>query len=236
VDIAQRTVPANRILGAVPLHELTAIQDDLIPLQLHAGQVLCDVDQETTQVVFPERAVISLCSALSDGESVEVQTAGVGGIAGVWVVAGRIRSPWRWTVQLPGLAFAMERETFRRHVERLPHLRDAAIRYEMNAHLITADTVACNRFHELIQRLARMLLVLGDMSASDRLPITHEALSQMLGVHRPSVTLALESLRTLDCVSLHRGLIELDRARLELVVCECYQRMRAFADAATRPT
>jgi hypothetical protein len=44
--------------------------------------------------------------------------------------------------------------------------------------------------HDLNQRLARWLLLVHDRVPGDELELTQEFLSQMLGVRRPSVSLA----------------------------------------------
>ena len=53
--------------------------------------------------------------------------------------------------------------------------------------------------------------------------VTQETLSQLLGVRRTTVTLVVTKLRAVGAIrSDRRGLIEIDRARLEEATCECY--------------
>ena len=61
--------------------------------------------------------------------------------------------------------------------------------------LQVAQLAACNRLHDIDQRLARWLLMCQDRVDSELLPLTHEFLAQMLGTGRPSVTLAAGALR-----------------------------------------
>jgi DNA-binding transcriptional regulator YhcF (GntR family) len=57
--------------------------------------------------------------------------------------------------------------------------------------------------------------------------LTQEFLGQMLGVHRPAVSLAGASLQQAGLIQYTRGKITVvDRAGLEEVACECYELIR----------
>ena len=61
--------------------------------------------------------------------------------------------------------------------------------------------------------------------------VTQGTLSQLLGVRRTTVTQMVAKLRAVGAVrSDRRGLIEIDRARLEEASCECYRIMRRETD------
>jgi DNA-binding transcriptional MocR family regulator len=90
---------------------------------------------------------------------------------------------------------------------------------------------ACNGLHPVEARLARWLLHLHDRTEGNILSLTQETLSQLLGVRRTTVTLEVAKLRALGAISSdRRGLIEIDRGRLEQVSCECYDVMRRQTD------
>jgi DNA-binding GntR family transcriptional regulator len=75
--------------------------------------------------------------------------------------------------------------------------------------------------------MARWLLHLRDRIDHDVLPLTQEALSQILGVRRTTVTLLMRNLRASGAIrSERRGEIEIDRSRLAAVACECRDTMR----------
>lgn len=78
-----------------------------------------------------------------------------------------------------------------------------------------AQTAACNRLHEIGQRLARWLLMAQDRVDHGTLPITHDFLATMLGTDRPSVSLAAGGLQ--------KNVEIVNRKRLETFACECYR-------------
>jgi len=69
--------------------------------------------------------------------------------------------------------------------------------------------------HTVEERLARWLLMSHDRQDDDEIPLTHDFLALMLGVRRPSVTIALHSLESLGFIKATRGLIVV-RKREEL--------------------
>jgi Crp-like helix-turn-helix domain len=62
-------------------------------------------------------------------------------------------------------------------------------------------------------------------------PMTHDFLSEMLGVRRPSVSVAAKALQNRGLISYHRGKVTVrDRAGLEAASCECYELIRERFD------
>jgi CRP-like cAMP-binding protein len=90
-----------------------------------------------------------------------------------------------------------------------------------------ARSAACNRLHELEERLARWLLHMHDWIWDDHLHLTQEFLAIMLGVRRASVTVAAGTLQKAGLIAYQRGDITiLDRGGLEEVACEDYFAIR----------
>jgi CRP-like cAMP-binding protein len=88
-------------------------------------------------------------------------------------------------------------------------------------------SVACNGTHSLKQRLARWLLMMHDRSDDDALPITQDLLAEMLGVQRPSITIAARELERVGLIERGRRQVTiLDRKGLTKSSCECYQLVR----------
>jgi hypothetical protein len=116
-------------------------------------------------------------------------------------------------------------------------MESGAIRHVVEAHtrsiLMQFQHVsACNGLHSVEARMARWLLHLHDRTEDNNiLSLTQETLSQLLGVRRTTVTLVIAKLRALGAIrSARRGLVEIDRARLEEATCECYDIIRRATD------
>jgi CRP-like cAMP-binding protein len=80
-------------------------------------------------------------------------------------------------------------------------------------------------------RLSRWLLQARDRLDSNTIKLTHEFLSQMLGVRRTTVTVVANVLQQAGLIRYHRGQIEIvDRQGLEARACECYEAIRRQID------
>jgi CRP-like cAMP-binding protein len=85
------------------------------------------------------------------------------------------------------------------------------------------QVATCNRLHDVVQRLARWLLMSQDRIGSPKLPLTHDLLAQMLGARRSSVTVAAGTLQREGAIAYKRGHVTiLSRRSLEKATCECY--------------
>jgi CRP-like cAMP-binding protein len=87
-----------------------------------------------------------------------------------------------------------------------------------------AQAAVCHLFHTIDQRLARWLLLARDRTRNGAFNITHEAMSQILGVSRSGVSLAAGLLQMKGLIRYARGRITLlNPEGLEVSSCECYR-------------
>lgn len=97
-------------------------------------------------------------------------------------------------------------------------------RYTQALFVQTAQGSACNRLHAIEQRFCRWMLMTEDRVGRPSFPMTHEFLSQMLGVRRATVSEVAAAVQGRGLLRYHRGTMEIvDRAGLEAASCECYQ-------------
>jgi CRP-like cAMP-binding protein len=90
-----------------------------------------------------------------------------------------------------------------------------------------AQIAACNRLHDVDQRLARWLLMCADRIGNATLPLTQELLAQMLGTRRASVTIAAGTLQRAGLIAYGRGNVNIvSQSGLEQASCECYGMMQ----------
>ena len=93
------------------------------------------------------------------------------------------------------------------------------------------QVAACNRLHEVDERLARWLLMSQDRIDSETIPLTHEFLAHMLGTRRSSVTVAAGLLSRAGLITYTRGHVKIEnRDRLEDAACECYEQIQRYTD------
>jgi CRP-like cAMP-binding protein len=118
-------------------------------------------------------------------------------------------------------------ETLTALLPRLPTLGRSLQQYSQVFTMEIGHVAACNRLHEVDERLARWLLMCADRIQSDELPLTQEFLGQMLGTRRSSVTVAAGILQKAGIISYNRGNVKIvDRRKLEAAACECYRLMQ----------
>jgi len=151
-------------------------------------------------------------------------------LVGIPLALGADLAPVRALVQGTGSALRMKAASFREELERCIPLQREIYRYAYAKLLQARQTAACNRFHQVQQRLARWLLLTDDRVRGNRVHLTHEFLADMLGVRRVGVTNAATKLQRRGLIEYHRGDIRiLDRRRLEAAACSCYRRGEALA-------
>ena len=118
----------------------------------------------------------------------------------------------------------MTTENLQLALPRTPGLQKLLLRYTMALLNQIAQSTSCNRVHEVQERCARWLLQTHDRVDSDSFLLTQEFLAQMLGVHRPTVTIAAAMLQKAGLIQYSRGRITVvDRKGLEAASCSCYR-------------
>jgi CRP-like cAMP-binding protein len=219
----------NQILLAIPDSERSLLQPCLERFQFRQQSVLHEPTQKLDFAYFPNRGLISLLVATEDGKTVEAGMVGSEGVAGIPAAVGLTISPLRHVVQIPGSGFRIKVSALQSRLKSAPQLQMVLSRYAVLQGMQVAQTAACNRLHEVGERLARWLLMAADRVDSTALPITHDFIATSLGTDRPSVSLAAKVLQTKKIVQYRRGAIEiLNRKKLEAYACECYKVVRQF--------
>jgi CRP-like cAMP-binding protein len=212
----------NTLLASLPIAEYELIRQSAEPVTMELKRALHEPGQETRHVYFPFSGVISLLTILDDGSAVEVATVGNEGMVDFAAYFG-MESPARWLVQVPGRALRVEARDLRAIAEKSEALLSVIHNYMLAMFVQVSQTAACNRRHAVDQRCARWLLMTHDRVDGDVFPMTHEFLADMLGIRRPSVSIAMSSLHRSGYVSYRRGKVAvLDRDGLEKAACECY--------------
>jgi len=205
-------------------------------IALAKGQVVQETGDEVDWVYFPESGLIGMAAETSGGESAQCTAVGFEGAVGVFEACGSRRAFYRAAVQVPGEAWRARASTYRDLFDQSDGLRTAVHKMVEQLLAESRQYVACNALHSLQSRLARLLADIQDKSlCGDTLPLTQDALAQMLGVQRTSVALAVASLQRAGVVRRGRGALEIaDRGGLEREACSCRDALTFIRDEIYR--
>jgi CRP-like cAMP-binding protein len=226
----------NRLLAALPSADFALLAPYLQKVSLEQDAVLLRSGDRTEQVYFPRSGTIAFMLDMPNGQTVATAVIGNEGAVGILTSLGPSRSPMTAIVRVAGASLQISAARFHAALSRSGAIREA-VQIHTRALLAQFQHVAaCNALHSVEARMARWLLHIHDRIDGDVLPLTQEALSQLLGVRRTTVTHVVRKLRVSGAIrSDRRGLIEIDRTRLEKATCECYELMRRRIDQIVAP-
>src|SRR5664280_1275214 len=214
---------SNKILLSMSDSDYSSLRPHLEYVSLPNHLVLHEAGGKLEFTCFPNRGLISLVIVMNNGKTAEAGIVGNEGFTGTPAAVGLSRSPLQAVVQITGDGFRVEVGALQNTLESAPRLQWMLSRYAVVQGMQVAQTAACNRLHDIEQRLARWLLMTQDRVDSGSLPITHDFLATMLGTDRPSVSLAAGGLQKKGIIEYTRGAVKIvNRKKLEDSACECY--------------
>src|ERR1700674_2408613 len=227
-NAAGKTV-SNIILLSTSDNDYSSLRPHLEYVNLPDHLVLHEAGGKLEFAYFPNRGLISLVVVMKDGKTAEAGIVGNEGFTGTPAAVGLSRSPLRAVVQITGDGFRVDVGALQNTLGSAPQLQLMLNRYAAVRGMQVAQTAACNRLHDIEQRLARWLLMTQDRVDSGSLPITHDFLATMLGTDRPTVSLAAGVLQRKGIIEYTRGAVKVvNRKNLEDVACECYAVIRQY--------
>jgi CRP-like cAMP-binding protein len=230
----ERTTPTgrrigNKILLLISDEEYSVILPHLQFVGMPQHLSLYEPGQPLEFVHFPNSGMVSLVIATEDGRTVEVGEVGREGFSGVQAAVGINKNQVREIVQIAGDGFRVKIGALKSILQSTPQLERTLTRYGVVQGMQFAQTAACNRLHNIEQRLARWLLITQDRVNSSTLAITHDFLATMLGTDRPTISLAARVLQADQIIKYTRGAVQiLSRAKLKDRTCECYRVIQQY--------
>jgi CRP-like cAMP-binding protein len=222
----------NHLLAALS----PEVQERLFPhlelAELPLRALMYEAGRPMRHVYFPTDSIISMQYLMENGASTAISVVGNEGLLGITLYMGGESTPSRSLVQSAGHAYRLPRPRVKAEFDRHGELLLLMLRYTQALITQVAQTAVCNRHHTIDQQLCRWLLLSMDRLSDNRLTMTQEFISNMLGVRRSGVTKAASKLEQLRVISYERGLIRvLDRQRLEALSCECYRVVKKETDS-----
>jgi CRP-like cAMP-binding protein len=220
---------SNLILLSISDGDYSSLRPHLEYVSLPNHLVLHEAGEKLEFAYFANRGLISLVVVMKDGRTAEAGIVGNEGFSGTVAAAGLRRSPFQAVVQITGDGFRIKVGALQNTLESAPHLQLMLTRYAAIRGMQIGQTAACNRLHDIGQRLARWLLMTQDRVDSGSLLITHDFLATMLGTDRPTVTSAAGVLQKNELIEYTRGAVKIvNRKKLEDSACECYGVIRQY--------
>jgi hypothetical protein len=219
------TLPAGRsnlLLRALSQADGDLLWDHLEPVALNRGDVCIESQRPLTHVYFLDGGLGSTVMPDEVYGSAEIGAQGYEGLIGVPVILGAMQTPHKTFMQVGGPARRIAVAPLLRAIDASESLRKLLLRYVHVFQLQVGQTAYANARYNVEERLARWILMSADRLGSP-LSLTHDFLSLMLGVRRPSVTDATHILEGERLIKASRGTIEIiDRAGLAKRSNGCY--------------
>ena len=221
---------------ALPSGDLARLWPRFEPVEFKDHEILHRQGDPITTVYFFESGWSSELSILADGSSAEVAIVGREGMVGLTVLLGDHLAGAEARIQCAGTALTLSTKAFREILGRNPALRTRLLSYALARYLQAVHSITCNARHQVAQRLVRKLLMAHDRAEDDTFPMTHETLSNVLGVRRAGITVAAGRLQEAGLIRYGAGRVTItDRAGLEAAGCECYGLIRDDFDRLLGP-
>lgn len=213
----------NRLLALLPREDFALLAPHLAPVELRRGQILVEADQAIETAWFLESGIGSVIAVSPEGHRVEAAVFGRDAVAPAPLVLGADRTPYQMIVKIAGHGHSISATALEAALDASPAIRRLFGRYVQTLQTQSSYTALSNAIHHVDERCARWLLMVHDRVDGDDIPITHEFLSLMLAVRRPSVTTALHVLEGKGLIRAERGWITIrNRAALEDFAGDAY--------------
>jgi len=221
----------NHLLAALTAAELEALLPHMTLTELVLGASLHEPGSKMNYVYFPISGVVSLLYTLEDGHTTELAIVGNDGCVGIALLLGGETTPSRAIVQIAGYAYRISAGAMVAEFRSGSGTTRVLLRYVQSLMTQMVQTAVCNRHHTVEQQLSRWLLLSLDRLSSNKVEMTQELISNMLGVRRPGITQAARKLQAAGVIEYARGQITVpDRAKLAAHACECYAVVKKETD------
>jgi CRP-like cAMP-binding protein len=219
---------ANDLLAALPQSERDLIVSASEYVGLDRRRLLVECESRVTHAWFIVDGIASILSVMADGTGVETATIGREGMIGLEIFHDVEMATEQTMMQVPGAAYRIPRDPFREMLPQLPTLQMRLHRLAVFLFTFAAQNSGCNRKHPVEMRCSRWLLTVSENLKRVELDLTHEFVSQMLGVRRATVTDTLAAFEERGLITTKRRLVTLlDIDGLERTTCECHGVIRA---------
>jgi CRP-like cAMP-binding protein len=227
----------NFLLSALTPADYAALAPGLVEITLTPGQVLFEPDDPVGVVYFPGSACLSVVTLMESGKAVETATVGRETALGLMDVITGMPTRSRSFAQVGGGAMRLSACLYRARMRESRALTDLTWLHARATALQAEQGVACNVSHDVLERLARWLLMTQDRVGANTFPLTQDYMAVMTGVQRTTVSVVAGALKRAGTIDYARGRVTvIDRDALLRSACECYAIMDAEFKSLGEPT
>jgi len=174
----------NKLLAALSVEEYKHILPDLEQTSFSFGECVYESSERPNYAYFPTTSIVSMVYTMINGASAEMGMVGNEGLIGITLFTGGETSPNRAIVRHAGGAIRMKASAFREEFRRGGSFQRLSLRYMQALLTQISQKAVCNGLHSIEQRLACWLLMTHDRVGSEKLQVTQEFVSTLLGVRR----------------------------------------------------
>jgi CRP-like cAMP-binding protein len=216
MPITERHISKNRLLALLPDDEFNAIAPALEAIDLERGFVIVHADKPIEHVYFLSSGIGSVITVSAGGQRAEAGMFGREGFSPTSAGVGGAVSVHEVLIQVAGHGHRMPLQATTEAITTCPAFANLLARFIQTFASQISYTSLANVNHQVDERLARWLLMSHDRVDGDEIGLTHEFISLMLGIRRPSVTTAIHVLEGMKLIRAERGRITIrDRKGME---------------------
>lgn len=224
MPIIQAAFGSNRLLNLLAENQRKNFVDSCELINLNLGDMLGKPGDIVSYIYFPVEGIISCEKHMTRSSSLLTSLIGNEGMYCTSLILGVNTSPYLAVVEKAGFALRISANALVHQLKHKSYLDAILRRYAYVTYEQALQTAACNLFHLLENRLAKLLLMFQDRSESNELRVTQAQLARMLGVRRVGVTKAAGALQSQNLISYSRGNVIIhDTEGLKAASCMCYE-------------
>lgn len=222
--------PTSEFLSALPAKARRLIEPHLTMVRLERGAALARPYSKLEIAYFPIDCVLSVDLEISGGVTFCTGLIGSDGLLGAGMSLDDRVCLYGVGVMAGGAAFALSMSRLRDLLLQIPELRKRALAYDQFFLTQVQQTAACSALHEAPERLSAWLLRVRRYVGNE-ISLTQNALAQMLGVRRTTVTDAALALQRVGAIDYRRGDISIvDGKKVHELSCGCHMEIASHYD------
>ncbi|MGV8855181.1 MAG: Crp/Fnr family transcriptional regulator [Devosia sp.] len=214
---------SNGLLSLLSADDFARLAPDVEPIELPRSFVFSKANEAPAYCYFPLSGVGSIVAISPEGQQAEVGLFGRDGMTPTIAALESGSHVHAIFMQIAGHGLRIRVAALGAALARSAPMRSLFTRYGQTLATQTAFTALSNAVHHVEERLARWILMCHDRTDEQSIDLTHDFLSTMLAVRRPSVTTALHVLEGKHLIISTRGVIMVrDREALEAFARDAY--------------